>query len=279
MKVSLAHFYREITGTRSGNPSTITAALKRWGVPYDEEAKRRTPAIDIKHIDNAKAAWLREKAEQAERVAARRGRAQADAKLALSTLYRAVFGISANNSQTALDRFKLIGLELPEATKRHGRIYDPSLVEQGQALKAKAEQEGRATWRQGPRIAYHLGKLLSNQNIQAKLAQQQIDPQPRGFRPEAAQPASDLQIANLTTEMNRLASTAGITQSKVEHLAERIAARLDGIEKALNLMMKLLDPAKMDVTGIVKSQAELERHFNELAVKLLANKHQHHHRR
>jgi len=69
MRVSLGSFYKEVTGTTTCARATTRAALKRWGIPFDEPTDRRgARAVDIVHIETAKKLWAVEK----EALAARR---------------------------------------------------------------------------------------------------------------------------------------------------------------------------------------------------------------
>lgn len=59
MLVSKYKFYQEVTGLKSGNQSTLTNALKRWGIPF-LETPGATDCVDIIHIAKAKEAYAAE---------------------------------------------------------------------------------------------------------------------------------------------------------------------------------------------------------------------------
>jgi len=71
MKITRSRFYEEVTGRATGNLGTTMGALRRWQVPFDDNATPRAKIIDIAHLPAARAAWMREQAELAERIAHR----------------------------------------------------------------------------------------------------------------------------------------------------------------------------------------------------------------
>ena len=78
MKVSISKFYKEVTGKTTVNSATCTAALERWGVPFDDMAsKTKGDAVDVSHLELAKKVYATEVAAHDARVTQR-----ADAKKA-----------------------------------------------------------------------------------------------------------------------------------------------------------------------------------------------------
>jgi hypothetical protein len=70
MKVSLSKFYQEVTGTTTATRTTTGAALKRWGIPFDEAAAK-SDAVDVAHLADAKAKHAEEVAAKAMKQAAK----------------------------------------------------------------------------------------------------------------------------------------------------------------------------------------------------------------
>jgi hypothetical protein len=78
MKISLSKFYKEVTGTSTVNRATTTAALARWGVPFDDNTAK-SDVVDIVHLASATATHAAEKAAREAARPARNGNGAAHA--------------------------------------------------------------------------------------------------------------------------------------------------------------------------------------------------------
>jgi hypothetical protein len=63
MLVSKSKFYKEVTGSNTGNSLTTVQALKRWNIPF-LDGNKKEDSVDIVHIPAAKEAYAKEQAER-----------------------------------------------------------------------------------------------------------------------------------------------------------------------------------------------------------------------
>jgi hypothetical protein len=63
MLVSKSKFYKEVTGSNTGNAASTVTALKRWNIPFIE-GNGKDDCVDITHLAAAKEAYAKEQAER-----------------------------------------------------------------------------------------------------------------------------------------------------------------------------------------------------------------------
>jgi hypothetical protein len=63
MLVSKSKFYKEVTGSATGNSSSVVLALKRWNIPF-LETDSKGDCVDITHLAAAKEIYAKEQAEK-----------------------------------------------------------------------------------------------------------------------------------------------------------------------------------------------------------------------
>jgi hypothetical protein len=63
MLVSKSKFYKEVTGSNTGNSSVVVLALKRWNIPF-REGPGKDDSVDIIHLPAAKEAYAKEQMEK-----------------------------------------------------------------------------------------------------------------------------------------------------------------------------------------------------------------------